>query len=67
MADLPDLRLRSHRLVDPARALVDAAQTMTATRGQDFWARRFALAQRTVDRPGGGPITLCDVDETRKG
>lgn len=62
MADLPDLRLRSHRLVGPAPTLVDAARTMAATQGQDFWAGRFALAQRTVDRPGGGPLTLWDVD-----
>lgn len=62
VADLPDLRLRSHRLVGPARSVVDAARTTTATQGQDFWAGRFALAQRTVDRPGGGPVTLRDVD-----
>lgn len=61
MPDLPDLRLRSHRLVTPAASLVDAARWMAATQAQDFWAGRFALALRTADHRGAA-VTRQDVD-----
>lgn len=50
-------RLRSHRLVAPARSVTDAAQHMLAVQAQEFWAGRWALAARTSGAP-----TLRTVD-----
>ncbi|MGP6170956.1 winged helix DNA-binding domain-containing protein [Microbacterium sp. A196] len=50
-------RLRSHRLIAPARSVADAAHHMLAVQAQEFWAGRWALAARTT-----GASTLRAVD-----
>ncbi|MGN6219037.1 MAG: winged helix DNA-binding domain-containing protein [Microbacterium sp.] len=50
-------RLRSHRLIAPARTVAEAARHMLATQAQEFWGGRWAVAQRTQGAP-----TLRDVD-----
>lgn len=50
-------RLRSHRLVAPARSVAEAAAHLLAVQAQEFWAGRWALGART-----GGAPTLRSVD-----
>lgn len=51
-----DRRLRSHRLVNPARTLHDAASHMLAVQAQEFWGGRWALAVRTAGAPSATEV-----------
>lgn len=56
IARLRALRLRAHRLTDPAASVVEAARHQTATQAQEFWGGRWALAARTAGEPGLGDV-----------